>query len=262
MLLEENSAASVSYAALEARLALEKVCYDRLRQHHDYISHEQLKGWRPKEVIDQLICEVDADIAGTLTLSMSSEPCRPGMCPENYQYTDLGRQAGFKASYIGALWNALSNIALHVRLPENRDDEIADYGSQIDVQAKVEEVVRELKRLSQGNMLLAGAWSEVSFVCSCGELNRRSAETMVAGRITYCANARCDSCFLISIENDEICFEEHLFKASCEQCQSENSLKWRPVSRMKRDQIGTFRCISCNHLNHIQWRVVQVKPSL
>lgn len=37
-LLAEGTDSSVTYAALEARLALEKVCYDRLRQRHDYIS--------------------------------------------------------------------------------------------------------------------------------------------------------------------------------------------------------------------------------
>lgn len=34
-LLDEDTDQSVTYAALEARLALERVCYDRLRQRHD-----------------------------------------------------------------------------------------------------------------------------------------------------------------------------------------------------------------------------------
>lgn len=35
-LLEQDTEASITYAALECRLALEKVVYDRLRQRHAY----------------------------------------------------------------------------------------------------------------------------------------------------------------------------------------------------------------------------------
>lgn len=41
-LLSENSIAGVTYAALEARLTIERICYDRLRQCHDYNPHEDL----------------------------------------------------------------------------------------------------------------------------------------------------------------------------------------------------------------------------
>lgn len=36
---------NLTYAALEARLAIEAICYDRLRIAHDYISNDDLKGW-------------------------------------------------------------------------------------------------------------------------------------------------------------------------------------------------------------------------
>ena len=56
-LLAEGTEQSITYAALEARLALEKVCYDRLRQAHDYISHAQLRRWQPRDVINTLMSD-------------------------------------------------------------------------------------------------------------------------------------------------------------------------------------------------------------
>ncbi|MBN8848758.1 MAG: hypothetical protein J0I73_11770 [Sphingomonas sp.] len=35
--LEEGSPRNLTYAALECRLALERICYERLRAMHDYI---------------------------------------------------------------------------------------------------------------------------------------------------------------------------------------------------------------------------------
>jgi hypothetical protein len=44
-LLAEETPQSITYAALECRLAIEKVCYERLKVVHDYIAHEDLRGW-------------------------------------------------------------------------------------------------------------------------------------------------------------------------------------------------------------------------
>ena len=47
-LLAEDAPASVTYAALECRLAIERVCYARLQIAHEYISQKDLKGWHPR----------------------------------------------------------------------------------------------------------------------------------------------------------------------------------------------------------------------
>ena len=72
-LLNENSDASLTYAALECRLAIELICYERLRLAHDYISHDDLKKWQPREIVNTLIQEVDSEAASTFTLSISKE---------------------------------------------------------------------------------------------------------------------------------------------------------------------------------------------
>src|SRR4051812_26241329 len=95
-LLSEDTDQSVTYAALEARLALEKVCYDRLKHVHDYISHAQLRRWQPSAVINQLIADVDQHVAETLTLQIGSA-VSAGIKPEDDEYIEVGTQIGFEA---------------------------------------------------------------------------------------------------------------------------------------------------------------------
>jgi hypothetical protein len=91
VLLAEDTDASVTYAALEARLAIEKVCYDRLRQRHDYIAHAQLKKWQPGAVVTTLMAEVDPHIGQTVTLSIGKNPADVTIKPED---VERARQVG------------------------------------------------------------------------------------------------------------------------------------------------------------------------
>jgi len=73
-LLAEDTPQSITYAALECRLGIEKVCYDRLKVAHDYIAHEDLRGWSPRDVVRTLIAEVDEHAASEQTLYMAKQP--------------------------------------------------------------------------------------------------------------------------------------------------------------------------------------------
>ena len=110
--LAAGEESSLTYAALEVRLALERVCYERLRTSHDYISTDDLRRWRPNYVVQTLMEMVDPKIASEWTLSMGSEP---GDNPE--RYVEIGTQKGFDPKTIGLLWQAMSSF-LHLSRPE------------------------------------------------------------------------------------------------------------------------------------------------
>lgn len=191
-LLSEGSAASVTYAALEARLALEKVCYDRLRQRHDYISHSQLKKWQPGGVVATLMNDVDPHVAQTVQFSMAKQPAK-GVKADPQDYVQLGTEIGFDPKRIVKLWNALAKLALHVRLPEHRNDHIPDYGDATQIRAKVEEVVAELEKLAEGNLSLSGIGETVSFECGvCDEVNKRRVALLRDGQSVNCINPECE----------------------------------------------------------------------
>ena len=110
-LLMENTEASVTYAALECRLAIERICYERLRIAHDYISHDDLRKWQPSDIVKTLIQEVDAKAAETFTLSVSRGPMPEGSPPSNredseaMEWLPVGTQVGFAPNKLGKLWN-------------------------------------------------------------------------------------------------------------------------------------------------------------
>jgi len=258
-LLVEDTDASVTYAALEARLAIEKICYDRLRQCHDYISHEDLKRWQPNQVVNTLINDVDEHATSTRTLSISRAPVTEDINPADHDYVEIGTEVGFNPKLIGSLWNALANLALHVRLPESREDTIPAYGDRAKIRSKVEEVLAELERLSQTTMTFSGFGEEVSFACDCGSNNRRRANLLRRGQVVSCINPECMGSWTVVIENTDIGFQARMAHIKCEQCAECNHIHWRVVSAMRFDHVGSFNCRACDHKNHIQWRLNQAR---
>jgi len=260
-LLAEDTEQSLTYAALEARLALEKVCYDRLRQAHDYISHAELRRWSPSAVVKTLIADVGGHITDTLTMYISKGPAVPGVEPAEDDWVEVGTQVGFDGKRIGELWNALSNLALHVRLPENKDDQIPDYGDRERIRAKVEETVTELERLATASMVFSGIGEQVSFGCAvCGEKNKRRASQLRDGQSVFCINPECKASWKVRKEGEEFFFEDQTADFPCQGCGEVKRLPWRFFFEMRFDQRATFVCRKCHHQNYVEWRLTQVAP--
>ncbi|KPL67692.1 hypothetical protein SZ64_05905 [Erythrobacter sp. SG61-1L] len=260
-LLAEDTEASVTYAALEARLAIEKVVYDRLRQRHDYISHDQLKRWQPGAVVNTLLEEVDANVTLTSKLSMAKTPVKEGVRPEDEEYVELGTEIGFNPKRITKMWNALARLALHVRLPEHRDDHISAYGDKAQIRAKVAEVVEELERLAKGTIVTSGYGPEVSFECDCGETNKRRAELLRDGQHVHCINPECEETWkAIKKDGDDIEFERVTIPIECAGCKVRLDIPWRWLITMKPDQMANIGCHACGHRNHVKWQLAQAKP--
>ncbi|MCE7798433.1 hypothetical protein LWE61_17990 [Sphingobium sufflavum] len=254
-LLEEDTEASITYAALEARLALEKVCYDRLRQRHDYISHDQLRKWQPGGVINTLISDVDAHLTETMTLSMSKTPASDDVKPEDEDYVEIGTEVGFDAKKIVKMWNAVARLALHVRLPKDKNDHIPDYGDKAETRAKVLEVVAELERLAKGTMTFSGIGMEVSFDCSCGTKNKRREKLLREGQHIHCISPDCKATWKVTKEGEETVFESVTADIDCDNCGATNCIPWRFFWEMKYDEHGTFSCHTCRHKNYVKWQL-------
>ncbi|WP_426026133.1 hypothetical protein [Brevundimonas sp. TSRC1-1] len=261
-LLNQDTDASVTYAALEARLALEKVCYDRLRQCHDYISHEDLKKWQPNQVVNTLINDVDQHATSTRTLSISRLPSVEGRDPKDEDYVEIGTEVGFDPKLMGKFWNALAKLALHVRLPQSRNDVIPNYGDKEKIKAKVIDVITELRRLSNTTMTFSGIGEEVSFECDCGTKNRRRADLLKEGQVVSCINPECAGSWHVRIDGKDIGFKARLAHIKCEQCAKCNHIPWRSVAAMKYDQVGSFYCDSCEYKNYFKWVLKQVRPEI
>jgi hypothetical protein len=258
-LLVEDTDQSVTYAALEARLALEKVCYDRLRQRHDYISHAQLTKWQPGGVVNSLMEQVDPHITNTRTLKMSKRPVQEGVEPEDEDYVEIGTEVGFNPKKIVKMWQALSKLALHVRLPEHKDDHIPEYGDKGAITQKVEQVVEELERLSRTTMTFSGIGKEVTFGCDCGALNKRRADLLVAGQSVYCINPECRASWKVEKEEGDFWFAPEELFVECIRCTHKNHFHLRDVMSMEKNEIGRFSCDKCGSENGMRWQLFQAQ---
>lgn len=258
-LLSLADAKSVTYAALEARLALERICYDRLRQHHDYIAYADLRRWQPGKVMNQLIEEVDTAAAQTRVISISSNPVKDDDNLDEADFVKIGEEIGFRPSHITKLWNSLSNVALHVRLPRSRTDPIPAYPDPSQVAQKVREALAEIKRINASTATMSGIGLEVTFHCECGQSNKRRADLLREGQSISCANASCNWSWIVRRDGDDINFQRQGVDVSCKACGREESLPWREIERLGYGKVANWDCPGCNSKNLVMWQLYQAR---
>lgn len=264
-LLDENTEASVTYAALECRLAIERICYERLRIAHDYISHDDLKKWQPKDIVQTLINEVDVNTAETVSIYFSREPMPKGSPPptrEDYEakeWLPIGTQVGFKPNKLGKLWNGLAKLALHIEVPNSKDETIKQYGDVQKIKEKVKQALAEIRRISKGTMVSSGFGQEVSFPCRCGSKNKRRLELLKDGQTISCINPDCDESY--DYVQSDMCFERRTIEVICRSCGASIDIPKRKIEKLKTDQYIYFDCDGegCGETICVAWRLMQTQ---
>lgn len=250
-LLSEGTASSLTYAALECRLALERACYDRLRNAHDYISIADIKKWQPSEVIKKLQEIVDPEIANSVAFFIGREPIEnriDGPTVEDYQaieYVEIGRQASFDVKNISKLWHALSKLALHAMLPASRDDHIPNYGDAETVRGKVTEALEEIKKISAGTMLMMLPDQTISFDCKCGKKIIRRKKLLKNGIVVNCDSPSCNESYAFDVA--ECSFERRTFSIVCCLCDNKYFVPLRYIEDQKFRQNLRVTCRKCEN---------------
>lgn len=263
--VDGGSIENLTFAALLCRLAIEQICYERLRNAHDYISHDDLKRWQPRDIVNKLIQEVDPHIASEYSISVSKAPDSPERPPptlsdfEAKEYFELGRQVGFDANKLGRLWNGLGSF-LHVRLPRTQDDTVSLFGSLQDVRRKVEEALAELRRLQHGTLISGGLGEIVRFECNCDTENKRRASLLKNGQVVSCVKPDCDETWTVEIEGTDIGFHRRSIAINCQKCDAKTRFPEKPLLALKRNQMMKFICTECDSENHFMWKLMQAKP--
>lgn len=261
--IEENTEASMIYAALECRLAIESICYERLRLAHDYISHDDLRKWQPSDIVKTLIQEVDAKAAETFTLSIAREPMPEGSPPptrEDYEameWLPVGTQVGFAPNKLGKLWNGLAKLALHIEIPTSKDATVKQYGDIQAIASKVKQALAEIKRISEGTLMSTGMGEEVSFECVCGSKNKRRLELLKDGQTINCINPDCDESY--DYVQSDMSFGRRTFEIVCHACGASRDIPKRMVEKLRTDQHIHFDCEGCGETIYVSWRPMQAQ---
>lgn len=251
--LADGSARALTYAALECRLAIERICYDRLARAHDYISHEEVRRWQPHHVIKLLTEDVDPYVASTYTLSISRKPAGDDDDLATMDYVPVGTQVGFNGALIAKIWNALSNTALHVSLPKSSAASVSQYGDVIAIRAKVEQALAELERIARGTMTSTGFGPEAFFTCKCGARVKRRAEQLSVGKVIHCINPACAESYEVEFEGDDIKFVVRSVHTTCI-CDEEHRFPKAPLEKLRVGETARSLC-TCGAETVFHWRL-------
>ncbi len=251
--LDTGDAPSLTYAALEARLALERVCYERLRIAHKYISADDLRTWKPQYVVQTVMEMVSPKIVDEWTLQIGSQPIN-----DPTDYITLGTQKGFDPKYINSLWHAMSSF-LHCEPPRNENDPIGHYRPESKIKQKIMEALNELDRIAQGTIMGTTIFSQITFDCVCGQKNQRSTEALQNDDIINCIRQSCKEQYRVKKSGEEFSFERRVQHVTCHACSTPDKFPYRKIHEIKNDQLACFICSRCGEENTFMWRLMQVK---
>lgn len=256
-LLECGRDPELTYAALECRLALERICYDRLQVAHDYISHAEIRRWQPKHVMNILIEDVNPNAANQLTLCISRDSLKPEKLAtlaeesDNLTWIPVGTQSAFDPSHVAKLWNALSHAALHARLPKKKGDEIAMYGQRDIIHKHVLATLEVLRTVAQGNMVGNGFGDAIAFECLCKTKNKRRADILADKTIVSCINPDCMESYVY--ESAASVFARRVLTEHCESCNEKIYLPLRYMDDLGTRAILRVNCGACKNVLRFRW---------
>jgi DNA-directed RNA polymerase subunit M/transcription elongation factor TFIIS len=251
-LLKEGTPSSVTYAALESRLTIELICYERLKTAYGYTSYSELRKWQPKDVVEQVAQEANPLATSGFTVSVSRTSIDNNRPPqsvadyEEFDYETIGTQIGFDTKKVGKLWHSLSHLALHVRLPKNQHESLSAYREAEEITIKVQEALDLFREIDKGTLLASSPGPEVSFQCSsCGTTIKRKQDLVHNGRVINCPSPSCRESYVVIITELGIEFGRRVLPVACDQCGTIIEVALSLVESLRADQMMTAECQDC-----------------
>lgn len=260
-LLEQDTEQSLTYAALECRLTLEYLCYERFKLYFSYLSESDLKNWRPKHIIKQISDDIDDNVSKEFSISISAEKI-DGELPktkeefESIKYTPLGTQSELKLNKLHQLWNGVSSVALHIPVPSISSGNLSIYGDKGNIRKKVNDVVSFLSGI-KGNLLMGGTFrEEFGFNCFvCDTKIKRPVRNLQNETVVSCINPKCQESYVIQKDrNDEFEVIRRVIKFSCAGCNEDLEVPTRLFRELRFDQKININCGKCNTLSEVIMR--------
>jgi hypothetical protein len=262
-LLAEDNAPSLTYAALECRLTIEIICYERLLHSHDYISPSDLKGWQPSNLVRQVSEEANELIDQGFELHISDAPVQEGAEPktkedyESFNYVKVGQQVGFKISKMGSLWNALSKVALHVNFSTGIE-ELSPYGDADSVKTKVLDALTEFRKFVPNTLIGSGFGATYSFPCDiCSAQIRRKVELLKDKQVVGCFNPTCDESYTIHLDGPDITHSRRESLVRCKKCTSQIALPTRKAEKLRFGEVLEVLCPVCEDTTKVALQIMQ-----
>lgn len=261
-LLRENTRESLTYAALEGRLTIEYLCYERFKLSYSYLSIEDLKNWQPKHVVQQVSEEINESINKGFTLSISTEPLseKSPTNKEEYEsinYTPIGSQSAINVNKLHSFWHGLSNVALHIPVPTINSGDISIYGDKDKIRKKITAFLAYLSELKDGNLLMGGSLGkEFSFnCCACETLIKKPVKLLTSHVVANCINPKCNESYLIEPEkNNDHEITRRIIKFTCLDCKKDLDIPLNVFKGLKFEQQLNICCGECQSSQTVTMR--------
>jgi len=248
-LLDTNTIGSVTYAALEARLTIEHLFYERLISSQPYYSKSDLTSWTAAQVVRQISREANELIDKEFEIFISKRPNDPDNPPtteedfESLEWVKLGNQAPLKIRKLGDLHQALSKHALHIDM-RRADNVIETYGDITIIKKKVIQALDEFRLLQEGTLLAGSILGEYSFKCAvCDCQIRRKAELLKNDQVISCFNEKCDESYRIHVEDGQITYTRRSLAVHCAKCKTTIDVPTKKIEKLRFG--GPYHEIKC-----------------
>lgn len=246
-LIDKGSESHIRYAALECRLAIEEICYERLRIAHKYIPLDKVRIWQPPKLLKFLFEEVEPSLLGGSKLSISAEPTDSlkELKREDYEameWVELGEQATLNLPKFSKLYHKISKH-LHAKMPAS--DSSVTKISEDEVRRHVHEVVDELAVLSKGKVEFFFPSKVVSFNCFCGEEISRTEHSLNAAKVISCVSSKCNMTYVPQLADDGYELLRRVVTINCPHCGHKILQEFSDVERLSIGAVHATTCPSC-----------------
>jgi DNA-directed RNA polymerase subunit RPC12/RpoP len=239
----------LKYAALELRMAIEAITYDRAQAYRAEIPSSDYAVWQPKKLM-QLLLDIDPSADQKATISIGLEPS-PGVTP-SVMHT-LGTDQPLSLLSIKAHYDALGS---YLHLPTLRQVETDTAPDMRKLRARCAEIVRELEGVLSSHVFNSTVGQFATLECiRCSKPIRKRVPANKSQDNAHCFE--CGAPYLVaSLPNGKSEWVPQMAVLKCARCEEAMSV-WR--DRIRAGE--RFQCSACSAPYAIELRVLPLAPT-
>jgi hypothetical protein len=251
--LDNSNPEYTKYAALELRMAIEGLTYDRANAYIKEIDPQEYKTWQPRKVMEMLLeIEPMADKGSSLSFGIEDKLGEPAKI-----MTSLGSEEVFNLSLIKKYYDALGSF-LHLPTIKQLQDK-----PETDIKKRREkclEIINHIEKVLKSPVfnITLGSFSEITCL-RCNQTIRKRIPYNQTEVVAKCLNPECVATYLVADAGEgKVGWEPQLKNLECmaENC-SETTAIWQNDIRA-----GVhWKCGKCNKEHLIRLSVFAVESN-
>ena len=225
----------LAYAALELRMAMEAITYDKLRAYADRLPSEALARWQPPQAMKALL-EFEPHAAAEGAVAVARQAADGTAATKRHM---LGQKRSFDLTWLRTSYNKLGSL-LHLPAPR-RANKANEAESLSKTREMLMSILAEVDRVA-GATLEGGIARVVYFNCDvCEQLVFCNEEAVRSTKRAVCLEESCSAEHFVKIgEDDSFTFFLDTTGFDCLKCKEITPVENRHLA------VGAgFKCNSC-----------------